>query len=208
MLMLRVWGRTNSINVQKVMWTVGELGLPHERIDVGGAFGGLDTPAYGKLNPNRRVPTVEDEDVTVWESNACVRYLAARYGAGRLWAEDVRRRARADMWMDWQVSTLMPDMTVVFWGLIRTPEAVRDYPGIEAAARRLGNTWRILEQHLSNRRYVTGDTLTMADIPLGTSCYRYFGMPIERPDLPNVEKWYDRLKERAPFREHVMVPIT
>ena len=143
--MLRVWGRNNSINVQKVMWTVGELGLPHERIDVGGAFGGLDTAEYGALNPNRRIPTVEDEDVVVWESNACVRYLAARYGAGRLWPEDVRRRAAADMWMDWQVSTLMPDMTVVFWGLIRTPEAERDYPKIEAACpaarQHAGRSW-------------------------------------------------------------------
>jgi glutathione S-transferase len=96
----------------------------------------------------------------------------------------------------------------VFWGLIRTSEAERDYPAIEAAARRLGNTWRILERHLSNRRYVTGDTLTMADIPVGASCYRYYGLPIERPHLPNIEQWYRRLKRRAPFREHVMLPLT
>src|SRR3712207_3006566 len=94
--MLRVWGRTNSINVQKVMWTVTELGLEHERIDAGGAFGGLDTAAYWALNPNRRIPTVEDDGggVVVWESNAIVRYLAARYGAGSLWPEDPAARAR------------------------------------------------------------------------------------------------------------------
>lgn len=206
--MLRVWGRNNSINVQKVMWAVGELGLEHERIDVGGAFGGLDTPEYGRLNPNRRVPTVEDADVVVWESNACVRYLAARYGAGRLWPEDVRRRARADMWMDWQVSTLLPDMTVVFWGLIRTPESERDLAAIEAAARRLGTTWQLLDEHFATRRFVTGDTFTMGDIPVGASCYRYYELPIARPSLPRVEAWYERLKERAPFREHVMLPLT
>jgi glutathione S-transferase len=206
--MLKVWGRNNSINVQKVMWVVGELDLAHERIDVGGAFGGLDTPEYGKLNPNRRVPVVEDHDVVVWESNACVRYLAARYGAGRLWPEDVRRRARADMWMDWQASTLLPDMTTVFWGLIRTPEAERDHGAIEAAVKRLGATWRILDRHLAARRYVTGDVLTIADIPVGAGCYRYFELPIERPDLPNLATWYDRLKERPPFREHVMLPLT
>jgi glutathione S-transferase len=137
-----------------------------------------------------------------------VRYLAAKHGRGSLWAEDPAERARADMWMDWQVSTLLPDMTVVFWGLIRTPEAERDYPAIEAAARRLGSTWQILERHLSNRRYVTGDTLTMADIPVGASCYRYYGLPIARPQLPNVEEWYERLTERPAFREHVMLPIT
>ena len=206
--MLRVWGRNISINVQKVMWTVGELGLEHERIDVGGAFGGLDTPEYGRLNPNRRVPTVEDGEVVVWESNTCVRYLAARYGADTLWPQDPGQRARADMWMDWQVSTLLPDMTVVFWGLIRTPESERDYQKIEAAAKRLGSTWRILDEHLASQRFVAGDALSIGDIPVGASCYRYFGLPIERPDLPHVQAWCGRLEERAPFREHVMIPIT
>jgi glutathione S-transferase len=206
--MLRVWGRNNSINVQKVMWAVGELGLEHERINVGGAFGGLDTAEYGRLNPNRRIPTVEDGDVVVWESNACVRYLAARYGAGTLWPEDPVRRAVADRWMDWQQTTLLPDMTVTFWGLIRTPEAERDHAAIEAAAGRLGPIWRALDAHLASRRFVAGDILTIGDIPVGASCYRYCGLPIERPDLPNVEAWYGRHKERAPFREHVMVPIT
>jgi glutathione S-transferase len=206
--MRRIWGRNNSINVQKVMWAVGELGLEHERIDAGGAFGVLDTPAYGRLNPNRRVPTVEDGDVVVWESNACVRYLAARYGAGTLWPEDAGRRARADMWMAWQASSLLPDMTVVFWGLIRTPEAERDHAKIEAAAKRLGTTWRILDEHLASRRFVAGDPLTIGDIPVGAGCYRYFELPIERPRLPNLEAWYGRLKERAPYREHVMLPLT
>jgi glutathione S-transferase len=206
--MLRVWGRNNSINVQKVMWAVGELGLAHERIDVGGKFGGLDTPEYGRLNPNRRVPTVEDEGVVVWESNACVRYLAARYGAGRLWPEDPGKRAVADMWMDWQASTLLPDMTVVFWGLVRTPEAGRDHGAIEAAAKRLGPVWEILDQHLASRAFVAGDALTIGDIPVGAACYRYFGLAIARPRLPHVERWYGRLKERAPYREQVMVPIT
>jgi glutathione S-transferase len=206
--MLRIWGRTNSINVQKVMWAVGELGLAHERIDAGGAFGGLDTPEYGALNPNRRVPTIDDDGTVLWESNACVRYLAARYGAGGLWPEDVKRRGRSDLWMDWQQTSLLPDMTVVFWGLIRTPEAQRDQAAIAAAVERLGATWRILDQHLATRRFVTGDSLTMGDIPVGASCYRYYGLPIARPPLPNVEAWYERLKERRAFREHVMLPIT
>lgn len=206
--MLTVWGRTNSINVQKVMWTVGELGLAHERIDAGGQFGGLDTPDYGELNPNRRVPTIRDGNVVVWESNACVRYLAARYGAGDLWPEDPAERAGADMWMDWQLSTLLPDMTVVFWGLIRTPEEQRDHAAIKAAAERLGGLWRMLDDRLATREFVAGNRLTMGDIPVGAACYRYYGLPIERPGLPHLEAWYGRLKQRAPYREHVMLPIT
>ena len=206
--MLKIWGRTNSINVQKVMWAVGELGLEHERIDAGGAFGGLDTDAYGRLNPNRKVPTVQDGELVLWESNACVRYLAARYGSGGLWPEDPTPRAMADMWMDWQQTTLLPDMTIVFWGLIRTPEDKRDHAAIEAAARRLGSIWAMLDERLASRPFVAGEAFTMGDIPVGAACYRYHGLPIGRPRLANVERWYERLKERAPFREHVMLPIT
>ena len=206
--MLKIWGRTNSINVQKVMWAVGELGLEHERIDAGGAFGGLDTDAYGRLNPNRKVPTVQDGELVLWESNACVRYLAARYGSGGLWPEDPTPRAMADMWMDWQQTTLLPDMTIVFWGLIRTPEDKRDHAAIEAAAKRLGSIWAMLDERLASRPFVAGEAFTMGDIPVGAACYRYHGLPIGRPRLANVERWYERLKERAPFREHVMLPIT
>ena len=206
--MLKIWGRNNSINVQKVMWTIGELGLEHERIEAGGAFGGLDTSAYGALNANRKVPTIEDGSTVVWESNACVRYLAARYGAGGLWPTDPATRAMADMWMDWQQTSLLADMTVVFWGLVRTPEADRDLAAIAAAAERLGGTWRLLDQHLAGRTFVAGDDFTMGDIPVGAACYRYYQLAIERPKLAAIEAWYGRLQERAPFRSHVMIPLT
>jgi glutathione S-transferase len=206
--MLRIWGRTNSINVQKVMWAVGELGRPHERIDVGGAFGGLDGAEYRALNANGRIPTIEDDGVVVWESNACVRYLAARYSAGSLWPEDPVTRAAADMWMDWQQTTLLTDMTTVFWGLVRTPEAERDHAAIEAAAGRLGGLWRRLDNHLAGRRYVAGDHFTMGDVPVGATCYRYHQLAIERPKLAAIEAWYGRLQERAPYRTHVMLPVT
>jgi glutathione S-transferase len=206
--MLRVWGRNNSINVQKVMWAVAELGLEHERIDAGGVFGGLDTVAYGALNPNRRVPVVVDGATVVWESNACVRYLAARYGAGGLWPEDPAARATADSWMDWQQTTPNPPMTTVFLGLIRTPEAERDGAAIAAAVERLGGIWQLLNDHLADRTFVAGEALTMGDIPVGAACHRYYELPIERPRLPHLEAWYGRLGEREPFRRHVMIPLT
>jgi glutathione S-transferase len=206
--MLKTWGRNNSINVQKVMWAAAELGLPNERVDAGGAFGGLDGAEYGALNANRRVPTIEDDGIVIWESNACVRYLAARYGAGGLWPADPGQRAAADMWMDWQQTTLLADMTTVFWGLVRTPEADRDHAAIGAAAKRLGGTWRILDDHLAGRSFVAGAALTMGDIPVGAACYRYHQLAIERPKLAAVEAWYARLQDRAPFRDHVMLPLT
>src|SRR5438132_7760447 len=116
--MIKIWGRNTSVNVQKVMWAVGELELPHERIDVGGAFGKNKEPAYLAMNPNGLVPTLEEDGFLLWESNAIVRYLAAKYGAGKLEPADPRSRARASSWMDWQLTVAHPPLTPVFWGLI------------------------------------------------------------------------------------------
>jgi glutathione S-transferase len=203
--MLKIWGRANSMNVQKAMWAVGELGLAHERIDAGGKFGGLDLPAYLAMNPNKKIPTLDDNGAIVWESGAVVRYLAAKYGSGSLWAEDPVERARADQWMDWMQTTLTPPLTAVFVGLVRTPADKRNKAAIEAAAVELGAAYGVLDRQLQGRKFVAGDRLTMGDIPVGATCYRYFTLPVTRPALPNLEAWYRRLQERPAYRQHVMV---
>jgi glutathione S-transferase len=206
--MLRVWGRKTSSNVQKVMWAIGELGLEHERIDVGRSFGGLDTQDYGALNPNRRIPTLQDGDVVLWESNVIVRYLAAKFSAGRLWPHDPAARGVADQWMDWQQTTLLPDMTTVFWGLVQTPAEKRDQPRIDAAVTNLKEVWSRLDVQLKDRPFVAGDSLTMGDIPVGTICHRYHALGIERAPLRHLEAWYQRLQARDAFRRHVMIPLS
>ncbi|RDD62841.1 glutathione S-transferase family protein [Ferruginivarius sediminum] len=206
--MLQVYGRENSVNVQKVMWTVGELGLAHHRHDVGRGFGGNDQPWFLALNPNGTVPTIDDEGTVVWESNAIVRYLAARYAAGTLWPQDPAARAAADIWMDWQQTAVNPAIHPVFWNLIRTPEAQRDMAVVEAGREKLDRLFGILDRHLADRRYIAGDSFTMGDIPLGAMTYRWLHLPMEREEAPNVSAWHDRLAERSAFREHVMLPLT
>jgi glutathione S-transferase len=206
--MLKIWGRTNSINVQKVMWTVAELGIEHDRLDAGGPFGGLETDSYAALNPNRRIPVVEDGELALWESNAIVRYLAAKYGSGSLWPEDPGLRSLADRWMDWQITTLQPHLHTIFWGLVRTPEPERDTIAIRAAAEAIVPIWQLLDEHLRVRRFVGGPDLTMGDIPLGCAIWRYHNLPIEQPNLPHIDNWRARLEERPVYRRHVMLPVT
>jgi glutathione S-transferase len=205
-LMLKIWGRATSLNVQKVAWAAAVLGVPFERIDVGGAFGKLDTPEFAKLNPNRMIPVLQDGDVTLWESHAIVRYLADTYGRGTMASQDRRAYAVADQWMEWAQSTIQPDVNATcFIGLIRTPAATRNVAAIEAAAARAGTNLAILDAHLATQPYVGGMGLSMADIPVGTLMYRYFTLPIARPSLPHVEAWYARLQSHAAYRQHAMV---
>jgi len=204
--MLTIWGRRNSLNVQKVMWAVGEIGLPYERRDIGGTFGGADTE-YEQLNPNRLIPTIDDNGTVIWESNAIVRYLAARYDAGGLWPEDPVQRAGADQWMDWMQTTLMSALTTVFVGMTWTASEERDIAAMNEASEKMGVFFGRLDNHLADRVFLAGDTLTMGDIPLGTACYRYFSLDINRPQLPHLNEWYERLAAREAYQKHVMIPF-
>ncbi|MCH8189213.1 MAG: glutathione S-transferase family protein [Proteobacteria bacterium] len=202
--MLKIWGRDTSVNVQKVLWLVHELNLEYERHDVGGAFGGLDTGEYLAKNPNRRIPTIEDGGLVLYESNAIIRYLAGKYASADLWPADLAARAVLDQWMDWMQTTLYPEFITVFIAMVRTPKAERDGAAVEATAERLGKQYAILDRHLATRDFVSGGGFTAGDIPVGALCYRYYSIDIARPALPNVEAWYERLQERAPFRDVIM----
>ena len=206
--MLQVWGRRSSFNVQKVMWLIGELELPHHHIDAGGQFGGLDHPAFLAMNLHGRVPVIRDGDVIVWESHTILRYLAARFGAGEFWSDDAATRARVEGWMDWSQTALQPDfLGGVFWGFFRTPAAQRNWPAIRTALARCEVHFGKLDRLLDGRSFLLGEALSLADITAGTSLFRYFGLEIERPRLPQVERWYRTLQQRTAFREHVMIPF-
>jgi glutathione S-transferase len=206
--MLRVWGRRNSANVQKVLWLVGELGLAHEHSPAGGDFGGLDTPAFRALNPHGKVPVIADGEVVVWESHAILRYLAATRGEGAFWSVDPTARALVDGWMDWAQTALQPAfLGGVFWGGYRTPRAQRDKVAVAAALARTHDGLALVEAQLAARPFVTGGALSLADIAIGTHLYRYFELEIARSPLPRLAAWYDRLRARPAYREHVMIPF-
>src|SRR5579884_3568056 len=206
--MLKIWGRTTSSNVQKVLWCCAELGIEYERVDWGGPFGGNRDPEYLKINPNGLVPTVIDGDLVMWESNSICRYLAATRGGERLYPRDPAARTHVERWMDWQLSVVGPPLGQLLFGLIRTKPEARNQAEIEAARRRALAAWEIVEDEIANRPYLAGDELTLAEIVLGTQIYRWFTFPLERPTLPALRAWYDRMRQRPGFKTHIEQPIT
>jgi len=201
---MRLWGRATSFNVQKVTWAIAELGLDIERIDAGGAFGGLDTDDYGAKNPNRRVPTLEDGELVLWESNVIVRYLADTRGRGTLSPADPKARARADQWMDWMQTTLATPFTGLFWETYRKPPSQRSAERSAALMRETTAALAIVEAELARTGWLAGPELTMADIPVGAALYRWFTLDLQRPDLPRIRDYYDRLASRPAYRDTVM----
>ncbi len=203
--MLKIWGRLNSINVQKVVWCADELALDYERIDAGGAFGLVDSPHYRAMNPNGLIPVMEHDGLVLWESNAIVRYLSARFGAGNLWPDDINLRAKADLWMDWQTTTLQPTIGPAFRQLFRVPTAQRDMTIVQESKIAIEAKLAILEAHLVNNTYVAGERFTMGDIPVGCSVDRWFKMPLNQAAHPHIARWYSQLRLRAGAQKVVLL---
>lgn len=205
--MLKIWGRATSSNVQKATWALEELGLAYDRADVGGPFGGLDKPEFKAMNPNARIPVLEDDGFILWESNVIVRYLAHKAKAEALWPSDPKARATADMWMDWQQTVMWMDYVVLIVGLVRTPPEKRDNAAIEAARQRLIPVMTMLDAQLKKTPYLAGQSFTLGDIPAGVFAWRWFELPIERPALPALEAWYKKLQARPAYKKIVMIPL-
>jgi len=206
---MKMWGRNTSSNVQKAMWAVGELKLPCERIDVGGAYGKTKGPFYLAMNPNSLVPTLEEDDgFTLWESNSVVRYLSAKHG-GTLEPKEAKTRAKANQWMDWQLSVIGPAITPVFWGLIRTPPEKRDQTAIDNGKTKTTAAAQIMDEQLGKTRFMADDAFTYGDIPVGVMVRRYMELVPERPKMANLERWFGEISARPAFKEHCGgIPLT
>src|SRR5262245_20108939 len=204
--MLKVWGRNTSSNVQKVIWGLTEMKIPFERIDVGGSFGRTREAFYLAMNPNSLVPTLEEEDgFTLWESNSILRYVAARHSNRTLEPGDLRTRALAHKWMDWQLSVLGPAMTPVFWGLIRTPPDKRDPKAIQAGKEKAQDAARIMDAQLGKTKFLASDDFSYGDIPVGIQIHRYMQLIPERVATPNLDRWYAAITSRPAFKEQIAV---
>jgi glutathione S-transferase len=207
---LTIWGRANSVNVQKVLWCLAELDLAYERIDAGMAFGKNDQPEYLAMNPNGRVPTLVDGDYVLWESNSIMRYLNLAHGKGAsIYPQSPQARAAVDRWLDWTLSTLQPVDRPVFWALVRTPKEKRDIVAIQKDVDAEALVWRIPEALLATNSYIEGDQFTIADIALGAFARRWFGVQgVTKPKLPNLERWFALVSERPGFQKFIAPPMT
>lgn len=211
--MLKIWGRINSVNVEKVLWCALELDLPFERMDAGGAFGVVGTPAFRAMNPYGRVPVIEDDGFVLWESNTIVRYLAGRHGLGTLLPLDARHRADAERWMDFQLGTVAPVFSPVFRALVRMKPEERDMGLVGRAFAELSEALAVVEGALAGRSYLVEERFTVADIPLGAVAHRWFNLPLADvalvpPAFPHLKAWYERLKVRPAAARLMTLPLT
>lgn len=206
--MLKIWGRRNSINVQKVLWCVDELGVAYEQIDAGMQFGVNSEAWFLAVNPNGLVPTIEHDGRMLWESNAILRYLGSQFGRGTLCPDDPYDYAQADMWMDWQLGMVMPGLNPVFLGLVRTTPEKRNAAAIEAGEARLTKAFAALNAHLSGRDYIVGTGLTITDIAIGCAVNRWYLLDIKRPDYPHLHAWFAGISQRPMFRKNVPADLS
>ncbi|PWC12608.1 glutathione S-transferase family protein [Brenneria corticis] len=205
--MIQVWGRKTSSNVQALMWCLGELGLDYNRYDIGHKYGGNDTPEFLAMNPNGTVPVLRDgEGLPMWETGAILRYLAGKYGTNIFWPNDIEARAEIDKWGEWAKINIAMNFTApVFWMVVRTAAKHRNEQALKKALQALHGKFDIAEEQIKKHGYLAGKAFSLADIQFGHILYRYFDINIERPSYPLIEKYYEELKKRPAFVEHVIL---
>ena len=210
--MMRLWGRKSSINVQKVLWCLAELGLQEgkdfERIDAGMQFGIVRSPEFLKMNPNGLVPTLEDGDIVLWESNTIMRYLASQYDKNKRFPSSIPTQFNSEKWMDWQVGTLWPVLRPSFIGLTRVPEAEQDHAGIQKAYQDTNQLFALLNQTLDSQAYCSGEQFHIGDIVLALCVHRWILLNKtfpkqtgERTNLKNINRWLKQLETETYFQE-------
>jgi glutathione S-transferase len=208
--MITVWGRENSTNVKKVLWCLEELGQQYLSIPAGGKFGKTHDADYLAMNPNALVPCIHDEatNLTLWESNTIVRYLAAQYGQDSLWTRDPATRAYGEKWMDWAASTLVIPYRGVFMGLVRTAPEQRDQKLIAESIAQCDALFSILDAELAKQPWFDGAEFGPADIALGPSVYALLNLDVKWGAHVNLRRWYQQLTQRPAFRKVVMIPLS
>ncbi len=205
--MITLWGRKSAFNVQKVMWALKELQVEYDQIEVGGDFGWLDSDEFLEMNPHGRIPVIRHDDKILWESHSIIRYLGATFRNEDLWPQDAFKRSMCDRWMDWSLSFLQPNFMGLFWGYYRMPEEKRNSRRIKATGSICESCFGLLNELLEQQRFLAGDRFTLGDIPAAATLYRYFEMGLEVNRPPQVMAWYERMKQREPYQEGIMIPF-
>ncbi len=201
--MIMVWGRRNSANVQKVLWTLEELGVPYTRENVGGSFGGNRDADFLAMNPMGLVPVIRDGDVTMFESNAIVRYLSARFRPGLLRPDEHRQLAMAEQWMEWQQQAFAPAVNTIFINTVRTLPENRNAAAVAAAEKSAVEALKIADAHLARNDWFAGSAFSFGDIVMGTFLWRYMGLDCTKPDMPHVREWFEAVEAREAFKAAV-----
>ena len=209
---LKLWGRPTSGRTQKVLWTLAEIGLPFEFVMASGEmgpaghvakgnrpYGVVDTPEYRALNPNGRIPTIDDGGFVLWESNSIVRYLAMQYAPDLLYGNDVKTFASASRWLDWENNELLPPQHDLVMHLIRLPEDQRDAKKLETARQTFVKKLAIMEHELARNAYICGERFTYGDIALGLRMHRWRLFGLAGPPMPNIDRWYNAIVARPAF---------
>ncbi len=205
--MITVWGRRSSVNVQKVLWALGEVGVEFDRVTVGGSFGGLDSAEYKAINPMGLVPAIKDGTIAMAESHAILRYLSRRYGEGTLQPHGFEELALAEQWVEWTSTTFAPAIAPIFWNKIRKPAHEVDQKAVDRAVAAAGTILGQADSLLGRKPFMAGKAFSYGDIPLGANFWRYKNLEIDRPPLPNLDRWFEALQERSAYREWIMVPF-
>lgn len=196
--MITIWGRGSSANVQKVMWALAELNLQYRHVIVGGPYGGTTSEEFKSLNPVGKIPVLKDDNITLWESHAILRYLSRKHG-GHLSVREIDQPF-VDQWLDFTATYLFPPFVGLFWQLVRTRPSDRSQEFIARHTNDLGVALDIIDEQLGKSGWLATNTFTIADIAAGVTMERCLEIIDLHQNRPNLTRWHGKLAAREAYK--------
>lgn len=192
-----------TINPQKACAVARYLNSPVEFVRTDLAKGEHKTPGYLAINPNGKVPALVDGDLKLWEANAIMCYLAQKAGS-ELWPRDAHRQIELTRWLTWNSEHFTRHASELYFQYIIKPKFAlgpQDEAAIEKATGFFKQFAGVLNDHLRGRKYLLGDTLSVADFAVGITLPYAQQARIPLADYPEIERWHARLNDLPAWRE-------
>jgi glutathione S-transferase len=180
------------------LWTAMELGIDYEHIPVEIGSHGAQQPEFLKINPNGRLPAIDDDGFVLFESLAITMYLAKKHSNGRLYPGTLEGEARTWQWSLWAVNEV--DRGVNIWSLhaIRLPPEERDAGKRAEALQVIEKPFRVLDAAVSRAPYLIGSDFTVADLNVAAVISRAVEMDLSA--VPHLKAWLTRCLDRPAAR--------
>jgi glutathione S-transferase len=192
--MIQLYGTPVS-RAQRSLWALEEVGVEYENIPTH-FIGESKTPEHLARNPNGRIPVLVDGDLILWESMAINLYLAKRYDKG-LQPKTLADEAHALKWSFWVMTEVETHLITVLMHRLMLPKDQKDAKIADAAVEKLAKPFAVLDAALAERKYILGDTYSVADVNVASVLATGSMVQVEFGDYPNLERWMSVCTARA-----------
>jgi glutathione S-transferase len=186
------------------MMAVHHLGLNVDLVLVNLFKGEQNAPEFLQLNPNHRVPVLEDDGFVLWESYAIMQYLADMTPGQSIYPVDPKDRADVNRWLFWCAQDFMPGFSILNWeNSIKSMAGIGSPDPVEVARGEdlVQKAGKVLDDHLGDREWICSAGLSLADLAMAAPLAEQHRAKLPLTDLPHLQRWFKQVQSLEAWKK-------